>query len=246
MRRRTAGNVSPEVSRENLVLFGAQAGSGKTVATPGVRQRWSTVGLKASAGSEGRVRKLAVRPHRSWERLGRKVRAARHLPLSVWRFLPSAYAWVMVAALGLRLVGFQRTARLLATGLAAAGRTDASLTAIARAVDVAARHQPWRVSCLARSLALRRLLRQLGHDAQLRIGVQRSGDELHAHAWVEVDGRPLGESGDALRDFSVLEGSLETAACSPSPEHSADSAGESSSLAAGFEENDGASNGGIQ
>lgn len=42
--------------------------------------------------------------------------------------------------------------------------------------------------CLVQALALTRLLRATGHPARLYIGVARPTDQLHAHAWVELEG----------------------------------------------------------
>lgn len=60
--------------------------------------------------------------------------------------------------------------------------------------------------CLQRSLALEHLLRRSGHAAGIRFGVRRAGagNELLAHAWVEVDGRPLGEPGEIEGRFARL------------------------------------------
>lgn len=60
-------------------------------------------------------------------------------------------------------------------------------------VGAAARRHLWSVSCLEKSLALQALLRRCHSRPELKIGVRREGDVLRAHAWVEVDGRPVGE-----------------------------------------------------
>jgi len=52
--------------------------------------------------------------------------------------------------------------------------------------------------CLRRSLVAGHLLRE--HHPAIRLGVIGSGDELSAHAWLEVDGRPL-ESVDSYQAF---------------------------------------------
>ena len=45
--------------------------------------------------------------------------------------------------------------------------------------------------CLVQSLTLAALLARRGVHGTVVIGVQPGGDVLDAHAWVEVDGRPL-------------------------------------------------------
>jgi hypothetical protein len=62
-----------------------------------------------------------------------------------------------------------------------------------RAVRRVYRFTPFEPSCLKLSLAGVGLLRSLGHSARLAIGVKPEGGPLQAHAWVELDGRMLGE-----------------------------------------------------
>ena len=49
----------------------------------------------------------------------------------------------------------------------------------------------WRPSCLARSIVLRYLLRARGIDTRLRVAVRLQAGELHAHCWLECDGKPV-------------------------------------------------------
>lgn len=57
------------------------------------------------------------------------------------------------------------------------------------AIAVASRYVP-KATCLAQAQAMQVLLGRCGHPASLRIGVARSEEgRLHAHAWVESDGR---------------------------------------------------------
>jgi len=53
--------------------------------------------------------------------------------------------------------------------------------------------------CLRRSLVAGHLLRRR-HRTGLRVGVGGTGDDIHAHAWLEVDGRPV-EAVGAFRAF---------------------------------------------
>ena len=80
-----------------------------------------------------------------------------------------------------------RTARPPAP--AAAGE----LQKVAQAVASAAANHLWPMNCLPRSLALKRLLAKRGIASTFRIGVRKDFGELQAHAWIEVDGVPLGE-----------------------------------------------------
>lgn len=79
--------------------------------------------------------------------------------------------------------------------------------ALARAVDRAAAAGLFRPACLARALALHRLLGRAGVDGgRIRIGVRPEGPRLRAHAWVEVHGAALGEDGRRARGFLPLPG----------------------------------------
>lgn len=60
--------------------------------------------------------------------------------------------------------------------------------------------------CLPHSLVLARMLRRRGIAAELRIGVAREPDRLLAHAWVEWEGRALGETTEGLASFTPLSG----------------------------------------
>ena len=63
----------------------------------------------------------------------------------------------------------------------------------------------FRPRCLARSLALQWLLRREGIPrSRVRIGVRRDERGFAAHAWVDLDGAPLGERADVLASLQPL------------------------------------------
>lgn len=67
-----------------------------------------------------------------------------------------------------------------------------TLMAMRDAAASVARHWPFGSGpCLRESLVLGYLVRH--HDPILRLGVRKHGDEVQAHAWIEVDGRPLND-----------------------------------------------------
>ncbi len=72
------------------------------------------------------------------------------------------------------------------------------------AVGAAARRHLWPMRCLARSFCLRGLLGRRGLEGVLRIGVARQDDRLCAHAWIEWEGRPLGETEAVAARFEPL------------------------------------------
>jgi hypothetical protein len=73
-------------------------------------------------------------------------------------------------------------------GALAAGVSDPRR--LARAVARTLPLLPGETRCLMRSLVLSGLLARRGLDSRLLIGVS-PGDSFGAHAWVELDGRPL-------------------------------------------------------
>ncbi len=58
-----------------------------------------------------------------------------------------------------------------------------------------------RPSCLVRSLALARVLREEGHDACLVFGVRSDNGNMEGHCWVAVDGRPVMEVPTSYREL---------------------------------------------
>ncbi|MEM9293771.1 MAG: lasso peptide biosynthesis B2 protein [Acidobacteriota bacterium] len=140
--------------------------------------------------------------------------------------------------LALRLQGYGRTQSLLATTSprAASAGPSATLTAAGRqraeawalAIAQVARNLPHRPTCLPRSLTLWWVLRYLHLAPALRIGVRpprsngkpaigdhqaseastRLPSAFIAHAWIEVDGQPIGESSDVAQRYAPFEGSI--------------------------------------
>jgi hypothetical protein len=90
---------------------------------------------------------------------------------------------------------------------ASAGATDEQrLARVAVAVDRVSRHGLFRPTCLVRAIALERLVRRAhaGH-AVVRVGVLKGGREFFAHAWIEIDGRVVGDEPSHVRRFTPLE-----------------------------------------
>lgn len=59
--------------------------------------------------------------------------------------------------------------------------------------EIAARHGLYKANCLHQSLALCNFLRHIGLEARLKIGVLSGSKPILAHAWVELNGMPLGQ-----------------------------------------------------
>lgn len=61
----------------------------------------------------------------------------------------------------------------------------------------------WNATCLERALAGWAALRARGADARFVIGVRPGSPQLLAHAWLEVDGRPVDEREDPRATWTV-------------------------------------------
>lgn len=78
-------------------------------------------------------------------------------------------------------------------------------TAIARAVDRAARRGVFRPRCLARSVALQRLLRAEGFGpSRIHVGVRSVRGSFEAHAWVTLNGRVIGDETAFVERFQEI------------------------------------------
>lgn len=139
--------------------------------------------------------------------LRRKLRRAAALGAHDRRTVARAAAWLVAVRLGLRAIGYQRLAALLARGLPSpSSAPDAGRAAqLASLLDIAARNALPPATCLPRALVLRRLLEREGLPAALRIGAARRPDgTLLAHAWVTCDGTVVGDAADIAERFAEL------------------------------------------
>ncbi|MCM2253922.1 MAG: lasso peptide biosynthesis B2 protein [Ramlibacter sp.] len=75
-------------------------------------------------------------------------------------------------------------------------------------VNATARHMPWPVTCLVRSLVLVSQLRRRKIASRLRIGVRMAGGEFKAHAWVEHGAVPVNDRADIAQEFLPIDGAL--------------------------------------
>ena len=119
------------------------------------------------------------------------------LPIRAW--------WILLCTqLRLRRWRGERLAELLRAPASGASAAQHGL-AQRLAVEInRASHGVPRTRCFVRAVALVRLLHRARIPARLLLGVRRDGNAVRAHAWVEIDGRPLGEDLAALHGFEPL------------------------------------------
>ncbi len=142
-----------------------------------------------------------------WKSFKRKVAAACALSASDWLLVVRAWGLLAYFHLALKQVGFDQLQRRLAL-TEARNNTPSRTLAIAwrmqKLISLAARLHIFRITCLTRSCTLQWLLHRRDINSEMRIGVSRAGEEIGAHAWVEVLGEAVGEPGDIGERFPPL------------------------------------------
>ena len=152
-----------------------------------------------------------------------KLRTALSLPPQEWLLFWRAWWLLLAVDLGLRLLPFRRLQSWLGTAAAASpgtgppaaarsaaaashppAETERLIRQTQAAVERAIRNHLYPMTCLRRALALQRLLARQGIAAALRFGVQRQADGITAHAWLEYNGQPLGETQAVERRYAAL------------------------------------------
>lgn len=136
-----------------------------------------------------------------------KIRKFRELSGADKLALASLW-WLLFCAAGLlrwgSLRATQRWLRRLAPPRAAGEIDPDRVKRLSDLASVAGRHHLRPMRCLERSLAVQALLSRHGELAELRIGVQRDGGRLVAHAWLVWQGQSL-DAFHGLEGFEVLE-----------------------------------------
>lgn len=133
---------------------------------------------------------------RSFQKLGDLTRKQRKLLARAFLRL----GWT-VLNLRLRPVSYLRR-RLQAAPFASPAVPHVQPEDAAWAVALAARFVPGGDNCLAQALAGAALLRQLGLQAEIRLGVDNQAG-FAAHAWLECDGRIILGAREAERYASL-------------------------------------------
>jgi hypothetical protein len=123
--------------------------------------------------------------------------------------LASAFAWLLLVDVGLRLRNFRfvvsHARPLTRPGTGTVTDVQAARAReFARWIDVAARHHFVSARCLHCALVLHLWLRDQHLASQLRIGVRTVEGQLEAHAWVDLDGQIVDISPDWVALFAPL------------------------------------------
>jgi len=137
----------------------------------------------------------------------RKWGIARRLTRVEWNLLFRAWGLLLLVDVGLRM-RFPLRMRISAEALRTSNSSSdpAPIQRVSRMVNMASRHHLYPMTCLRRALVLQRLLVQCGVSTRMQIGVNKERERLGAHAWIEHDGRPIGESPAVVARYAPLAG----------------------------------------
>lgn len=139
----------------------------------------------------------------------RKLRSASRLSPTDWLFLLQAWFWLLFFDLGLRTRSFASlqayAARLSSRLPLPPEETESLIRALKEAVDHARYNHLYPMTCLRRALTLQKMLAERGIAAELKIGVRKEAGQLSAHAWLEYQGKPLGEPERIAERYSPLQ-----------------------------------------
>ena len=144
-----------------------------------------------------------------WKSIRHKFQVAGQLSLRDWLGLAGAW-WVLLGFfLALRRVSLDRLETFTRpTPIKMADQPGAITWAWQRQkwISMAAGLHLYPMTCLPRAISLRWMLSRHAIPSQLCIGITRNLEAMHAHAWVEVAGEPIGEAEDITEKFKVLQG----------------------------------------
>ena len=138
---------------------------------------------------------------------GQWRRAAKlaSLGFNDWCVLAEAIVTLAVLQAGSHVVEFPRLLSWATRtpGVVLAGTTREDIQRVTWLLGLCGRLT--RTRCLTQCLALVRLLSRRGVVSELRIGVRRENDRLHAHAWVELMGEVLNDKQHCLQSFAAFD-----------------------------------------
>lgn len=137
----------------------------------------------------------------SW--LKARLQIARELSLTDWLRLGEAWLALLWFYIAIRITSFEKLNTAVSIPLKANG-LDIALK-LQRLVHLASRLHLLSMTCLPRALSLRWMLVRRGIPVQIQIGVTRTPQGVHAHAWLEVGGQQVGEPEDVTERFQRFD-----------------------------------------
>jgi hypothetical protein len=140
------------------------------------------------------------------------VLLARQFSISDWLALVEAWWLLYFFYLALRWMSYERLLSSTRPMLENSPEPSPMLIfahQLQRLVGFAARLHLIPMTCLIKSLSLQKMLSKRNIPAQIKIGAQKIQGTIYAHAWVEVNRKPIGEADDIAQKFNVLESAVE-------------------------------------
>jgi hypothetical protein len=143
------------------------------------------------------------------DRLRSKICAASRLSWADRMLFFRDWVLLFTIDLSLRIFSFKHVQEFLSRrwkehASRAPEQTINTITHMKKILSLARRNHLYPMTCLRYALALQTLLCQLGIQSDLRFGVIKEGDDLNAHAWLEMDGTPISEPERITSRFSPL------------------------------------------
>ncbi|MDH3254415.1 MAG: lasso peptide biosynthesis B2 protein [Acidobacteriota bacterium] len=135
-----------------------------------------------------------------WQRFRRLSRDEKKTLVQAWCLLP-------LVDVCLRAASFESAKKALGVVVGkepSVPDLDVEPERLSRLVEIASRQHLWPIRCLPRAMVLEGLLRRSGVDCALQIGARREARGVAAHAWVEIEGRPIGEAENVDERFPPL------------------------------------------
>jgi len=141
----------------------------------------------------------------------RKLHRLAELSAAEWLILFQLIPLALASRLGLKLTTLPGISGLIAR---CAGNTllerlpllhrRYGIERLCVLADLAARVTYGSGRCLGRSLLILWLLKARGQPAELLVGVNKEDSLFHAHAWIETEGRVIGDRPEMTEQFAIL------------------------------------------
>jgi len=138
-----------------------------------------------------------------------KLRNALQLSPTDWLLFFRAWFWLLVFDLGLRTRPFPKlqayASQVSDPPALSPEETESMLNKPRVAVDHARYNHLYPMTCLRRSLALQKMLARQGIPVELKIGVRKDDGQLSGHAWLEYQGKTIGEPEKIAEEYNALQ-----------------------------------------
>lgn len=137
-----------------------------------------------------------------------KIKKFGNLQIKQKLIVIESSAILFIIKLLIKIVGLNRTYKMLRILPSLPAKKKISTVYIEnlwRLVFATSKTLPFKTKCIEESITLWIILKTRGIKSHLKIGVNKKSSEFCAHAWIEVDGKPVGNSEDIYNNFSEFD-----------------------------------------